>query len=173
MRVKTSDYKAMSLFTIDTERDDKFLERQKISNRFTNFTDEYILMVYKSGCKTDLYDHLACKDEIAHKFWYMKADYDLCQEIIADEVKRLTKLRTRDYYYEIEARDEEEASKFVFDEDDDYEEPVYEVYFDVPFVRKDEAKKCGAKWDKNLKKWFTMYYTEDYNKMIKKFKIIK
>ena len=32
------------------------------------------------------------------------------------------------------------------------------LYLNVPFAKKDLAKKNGARWDKDKKKW---YYTED------------
>ena len=38
------------------------------------------------------------------------------------------------------------------------ESPLKKLYLNVPFAKKDLAKKNGARWDKDKKKW---YYTED------------
>ena len=39
--------------------------------------------------------------------------------------------------------------------------PSTKLYLNVPFAKKDLAKKNGARWDKDKKKW---YYTEDLDK---------
>ena len=31
----------------------------------------------------------------------------------------------------------------------------YDTFFDVPFDKKDEAKQCGAKWNPDMKLWFS------------------
>lgn len=34
--------------------------------------------------------------------------------------------------------------------------PIQKIYLNVPFVKKDEVKKEGAKWDPNKKKWYVL-----------------
>jgi len=38
----------------------------------------------------------------------------------------------------------------------DTEKTIQKIYLNVPFVKKDEVKKEGAKWDPNKKKWYIL-----------------
>jgi hypothetical protein len=45
------------------------------------------------------------------------------------------------------------------------------VYYNIPFERKDEAKELGARWDKEVKKWYALNTNEVFNEKFGKFKI--
>ena len=42
------------------------------------------------------------------------------------------------------------------------------IYLDVPFAKKDEAKKLGCRWDPDKKKWYVLEFNENILKQFKK-----
>jgi len=46
------------------------------------------------------------------------------------------------------------------------------IFMDVPFERKDEAKKWGARWDGEKKKWYTYYSNKFKQELLKQFRTI-
>ena len=46
------------------------------------------------------------------------------------------------------------------------------IFMDVPFERKDEAKKWGARWDGEKKKWYTYYSNKFKQELLKQFRSI-
>jgi len=47
------------------------------------------------------------------------------------------------------------------------------VYLDVSYTRKDEAKDLGAKWDGNVKKWYISGDSPNVTRLLQKFKEVK
>lgn len=42
------------------------------------------------------------------------------------------------------------------------------IYLDVPFAKKDEAKKLGCRWDPDKKKWYVLEFNDSISKQFKK-----
>ena len=49
-----------------------------------------------------------------------------------------------------------------------YEKPN-KIYFKVPFIKKDEIKKLGGKWDRDKKKWFVYENNNNIEKILTSF----
>ena len=123
-----------------------------VKESYELFKNKLNIKIIHIKAHTDLTDIHSLGNQEADKLANLAVNPEIKDTIVKNKIVTKDKIVTTDKY----------DNKIV------NETSKEKIYLDVPFAKKDEAKKLGCRWDADKKKWYVLQPSEVIFKQFKK-----